>query len=283
MPGTPKSTLLRALGLALLTVFAAPGSATAFQLAPDAPHSPNAEDSALAWWVMLILTSIIFVVIVAALLRARAANGDGERRTLGTGSIQTRVGLGLGALALAVFIFGVTVTESARQVEATGSDGLQTAQRDLGIPAAGAPLEIDVSGQQWLWRFEYPDGTFSYQEMVVPVDTAVVLNLDSTDLHHRWWVPALGGQFDAIPGSTNHTWFKADEVGVYEGRSTEFSGPAFATMRAQVRVLETSEYEAWLSQQADDIEAAQAAVAEAAQPSEDSAEGETTEEGTAAP
>ena len=57
---------------------------------------------------------------------------------------------------------------------------------------------INAIGQQWLWRFEYPGGepghrTFSYDELVVPVDTAVVLNITSTDVIHSWCVPALGG------------------------------------------------------------------------------------------
>ena len=55
---------------------------------------------------------------------------------------------------------------------------------------ATAPLQIQASGQQWLWRYEYPDGeTFSYYELVVPVDTAVIVNLASTDVVHRWFVP----------------------------------------------------------------------------------------------
>ena len=77
---------------------------------------------------------------------------------------------------------------------------------------------IDAIAQQWLWRFEYPGGTrgiapFSYGELVVPVDTSVVLKIDSTDVIHSWWVPALTGQVQAVPGTSPSTWFKADEVG----------------------------------------------------------------------
>ncbi len=100
------------------------------------------------------------------------------------------------------------------------------------------PLEINVSGQQWLWRYEYPDGTFSYYELVVPVDTEVVLDIKSTDVLHRWWVPALGPWSTPCRARTTSTWFKADEAGTYEGRSTEFSGPGYAPMRARVTVVD---------------------------------------------
>ena len=70
------------------------------------------------------------------------------------------------------------------------------------------------------------------------------------------------GSDSAVPGLENTTWFKADEVGSYEGRSTAFSGPAYATMRARVNVVEPADYEIWLSDQAEGIQTAQAAVQE---------------------
>ena len=98
-------------------------------------------------------------------------------------------------------------THNAKQVEASGPNGLQAtssmlAQRSLTLPVTSqsqAPLQIKACGQQWIWRYEYPDGTFSYYKLVVPVDTTVILNLCSTDVVHRWWVPDLGGKFDATP------------------------------------------------------------------------------------
>ncbi len=130
-------------------------------------------------------------------------------------------------------------------------------------PAPPQPLQIQASGQQWLWRYEYPDNeTFSYYELVVPVDTAVVVNLVSTDVVHRWFVPGLGGKFDAVPDQSNATWFKADEEGVYHGASYQFSGASYAAMRTQVRVVSVPEYRAWLEQQAADIQEAQTFVQE---------------------
>jgi cytochrome c oxidase subunit II len=262
LQGPRRTLVLRSAAIALGALLLFPGLALADGLTPASPASPNADDTQLGYIVMVVIATLVMLAAIVGLLAAvRGAGGDGERRTLGTSRVQRRVGLALGALAAAVFAFGVVLTESARKAEPVGPDGLQTAQRDLELPAGEAePLRILVSGQQWLWRYEYPDGTFSYYELVVPVDTPVILDLESVDVQHRWWVPALGGMFDAVPGTKNQTWFKAEQTGTFEGRSTQFSGTGYPAMRAAVTVMEPAEYEAWLKRQAAGIQEAQQAV-----------------------
>lgn len=258
--------MLSAAGVSLAALTLFPSAALADGLTPAAPASPGTEDTQLAYIVMGVLAIVVAIAVIGALLAAargrRGSDQIAPARTRGTSRIQRRVGAGLGVLASAVFVFGIVVTESAREVEPTGADGLTTAQLDIKPPTDIDPLEIKVTGQQWLWRYQYPDDTFSYYEMVVPVDTAVVLEIESVDVLHSWSVPALTGTFEAAPGSPNTTWFKADETGIFNGRSTQFSGAAFATMRAAVRVVEPTEYEAWLTEQAAGIQAAQDAVQE---------------------
>jgi cytochrome c oxidase subunit 2 len=157
-------------------------------------------------------------------------------------------------------------------VKPTGPQGL-TASRSLvaqvgalKVPSDAKPLAINVIGQQWLWRFEYPGGVpgdrvFSYGELVVPVDTAVVLHITSTDVMHRWFIPALGGQVDAVPGKTAETWFRADREGVYRGQSTFFAGSGYSSMRAWVRVVSPDAYQQYVEQQKLDLAAAQRYVA----------------------
>lgn len=240
-------------------------------LGPETAHSPNAEDLNTLYWVMLIvggaLVLAINVALVALAVRYRARRGDEPRRLYSRRPAQTLVGGIFAGLAIVVFVLGVVVTENASEVDASGSEGLQaasqrTAQRSLEPPSgeAAEPLVVKASGQQWIWRYEYPDGTFSYYELVVPVDTAVVVELGSTDVVHRWSVPGLGGRFDAVPEQSNRTWFKADEVGSYEGASYQFSGASYAAMRTEVRVVTVEEYQAWLEQQATDIQEAQSFV-----------------------
>jgi cytochrome c oxidase subunit II len=275
------SLLLGLLGLAV----AAP-VAGAIPLAPESPNSPNAEDLRTAYSATVLIAILLGVAINAALIlavvRFRATRDREPARVLGTGRIQLRVGTLLGAIALAIFVFGLVLTVKARDLEASGPDGLQAGSMrfaQLGLePPAGEeePLTIRVSGQQWLWRYEYPDGTFSYYDLVVPVDTTVVLVIDSTDVVHRWWIPALGGKFDAVPGRANTTWFKATDEGEYLGQSAQFSGPAYPTMRARVRVVSATDYEAWLGEQEAAIQEAQEAVQEQIRAQDAAAEAQAT-------
>jgi heme/copper-type cytochrome/quinol oxidase subunit 2 len=152
-----------------------------------------------------------------------------------------------------------------------------------GTQAQGGPLAIDAVAQQWVWRFFYPGGpkssgdsttydpsggrpgdrTYSINELVVPVDTAVLLNITSTDVLHRWFTPALGGQVDAVPGHVSQTWFRADQTGIYPGQSTAFSGAGYSTMRSWVRVVSADEYQQFLNDQSADLASAQAYVQQA--------------------
>ena len=241
-------------------------------LGPETAHSPNADDLNTLYWVLLIIAGTlalaINVALVALALRFRARRGHQPRRLHSRRPAQFLIGGAFAGLAVLIFVFGLIVTENASDVEASGPEGLQaagllTAQRGIEPPSGDEdadPLVVSATGQQWIWRYEYPDGTFSYYELIVPVDTAVIVKLASTDVVHRWWVPGLGGKFDAVPGQSNQTWFKADQEGSYDGASYQFSGPAYAAMRTRVTVVSAEEYEAWLEQQAADIQQAQAFV-----------------------
>lgn len=231
--------------------------------------------------VMLIIAVAIGVAINAALvfaaIRFRARRGiPATRRTAARRTIP-RLTAGLVALALVIFVLGVVYTESARKADPSGPEGLQaaaarTAQVSIEPPAAtdgSAPLEVNAIGQQWIWRYEYPpkesaeqtfQPVFSYQELVVPVDTTVVVHVTSTDVLHRWSVPALTGKVDAVPGQVATTWFKAEEEGTYDGASYAFSGPSYPTMRTRVSVVSPEEYESWLETQQREIREAQTVI-----------------------
>ena len=241
-------------------------------LSPPGGHSPNADDLNTLYWVMLIVGIVLLIAINAALvafvMRFRSERGREPRRLVLRRPAQFGTAGVFALLALILFVVGVIVTHDTKQIEATGPNGLQgssvlTAQRGLSVPATStktAPLEIRTCGQQWIWRYEYPDGTYSYYELVVPVDTAVVIKLCSTDVVHRWYVPGLSGKFDATPGESNQTWFKADETGDFDGASYAFSGTSYAVMRTRVHVVDVPTYQAWLEQQSAGIQAAQTFV-----------------------
>ena len=109
-------------------------------------------------------------------------------------------------------------------------------------------LEVNVTGHQWWWEFEYPDAgggrrITTANELRIPVDRAVRLNLNSDDVLHSFWVPKLAGKLDIIPTRTNRMWFKAESSKIdslpatFYGQCAELCGVAHAQMRFRVHVL----------------------------------------------
>lgn len=114
---------------------------------------------------------------------------------------------------------------------------------------------VDVTGYQWWWRFEYPEyGFTTANELHVPVGKRVVLNLDSADVLHAFWVPRLAGKVDLIPNQKNELWFSADEVGEYHGQCAELCLGAHAYMRFRVIVDTQEDFDAWVAKFTTDLE-----------------------------
>ncbi|HEX5375281.1 MAG TPA: hypothetical protein VFW48_03905 [Solirubrobacterales bacterium] len=216
------------------------------------PASPGTDQIETLLWIGFVAATIVVVAINGALvyaLRRRSPRGAGVRGPGPGRHTQLRVGALLTAFAAAIFVVSLVYTGKARETPATGSAGLASAR--------SAPLQIQATGQQWLWRYDYPNSAYSYYKLVVPVDTTVELDLVSTDVIHTWDVPQLAGKRDAVPGKTNPVVFRADEEGLYEGQSATFSGQAYAAMRTAVEVVSAAEYEDFLETQKADIQEAQ--------------------------
>jgi cytochrome c oxidase subunit 2 len=218
-----------------------------------ASHSPGTDQIDTLLWIGFIAAAILVVAINAALIYAlrRNRDGRGDEESAGEGNrgLQLRVGGVLGVFAVAILVLSIVFTDKAREAPATGPDGLQS--------AASSPLRIEATGQQWLWRYDYPNEAFSYYKLVVPVDTTVALDLVSTDVVHTWNVPELAGKADAVPGKHNEVVFRADQEGSYTGDAATLSGQAYAAMRTEVDVVSPEEYEAFIKEQKDAIQEAQ--------------------------
>jgi cytochrome c oxidase subunit 2 len=218
------------------------------------PHSPGTDQIETLLWIGFAAATIVIVAVNGALAYAlRRRRGAGEAGGTGESSpgrgSQLRAGALLTAFAAAIFVVSIVYTGKARETPATGSAGLAS--------ASSKPLQVQATGQQWLWRYDYPNSAYSYYKLVVPVDTTVELDLVSTDVVHTWDVPQLAGKRDAVPGKTNHVVFRADEEGLYEGQSATFSGQAYAAMRTAVEVVSPAQYEDFLDSQKAGIQAAQ--------------------------
>jgi len=217
------------------------------------PHSPGTDQIDTLLWIGFVAATILIVAINAALIfalrRYRSERGSEPQPATGARRTQLRAGVVLTAFAAAILVLGLVYTDKARETPATGGAGLASARSQ--------PLRIEATGQQWLWRYDYPNEAFSYYKLVVPVDTTVELDLVSTDVIHTWDVPALAGKRDAVPGKVNHVVFRADEEGVFDGQAATLSGQAYAAMRTEVEVVSPDEYESFVKRQRSDIQAAQ--------------------------
>ena len=131
---------------------------------------------------------------------------------------------------------------------------MEFASVDQSKPPNGKALHINVVGQQYIW-FDYVTAkrltenrpVYAYYSMVVPTNTTVILQINSADVIHSWWIPSLGGKADAVPGHNNYTWFKISKPGFYHGQCAELCGNNHADMRAQVHAVTPDQFQAWLS------------------------------------
>lgn len=218
-----------------------------------APHSPGTDQINTLLSIGFVAAAIIVVAVNGALFfavrRYRSERGAAPRQLLGGRGLQFRVGAVLTVFAALLFVLGVVFTDKARENPRTGDAGLASAKSE--------PLTIKATGQQWLWRYDYPNGAFSYYKLVIPVDTAVRLDLQSTDVVHTWNVNDLAPKADAVPGKNHKIVFRAEDEGVYKGDSSTLSGQGYAPMRTAVEVVSPAEYEEFIKTRKSEIEAAQ--------------------------
>jgi cytochrome c oxidase subunit 2 len=111
-------------------------------------------------------------------------------------------------------------------------------------PADATP--IYVTGQQWMWKFSYPDGTSTIDELFVPVGRPVKLVMTSRDVIHSFYVPEFRMKHDVVPGRYYTAWFNATRVGRYDIDCAEFCGTDHSRMRGVVHVLSPADHAAWV-------------------------------------
>jgi cytochrome c oxidase subunit 2 len=138
---------------------------------------------------------------------------------------------------------------------------------ELTIPPAD--VTVKATGKQWYWSYSYPDAKFEFDslmlkenerkpdqprllavdnEMVVPVNKVVRVQVIGADVIHAFAVPSFGIKIDAIPGRLNETWFKATREGVFYGQCSELCGKDHAFMPIAVRVVSEQAYTAWVAE-----------------------------------
>jgi len=200
---------------------------------PQFAHSPNTHHTNTAYYVILGFTGAIFVIVESALaLFIWKYRSRGRARTVEGFQLHGATRLEIVWTVIPVVILAVIATVIFIELP-----------NITGAPASAAnPLEITVEGHQFYWQFDYPNGTRTINDLYVPVGQVVELKVVSADVVHSWWIPQLNGKIQAIPGRTNHTWFRADRAGTYYGQCAELCGPYHEAMKARVIAAPLDEY-----------------------------------------
>ena len=179
----------------------------------------------------------IFVVVELALLvaifRFRAKPGQGvPKQTHGHTGVEIAWTL---APAVILAFIGVPTVYTIFRTQA---------------PAPKDALTVEVTGHQWWWEFRYPEyGVVTASDLHLPTGRTVNLKMTSQDVIHSFWLPALCGKRDVVPGRTNYIWFKPVTPGVYHGQCAELCGVSHANMRMQAVVQTPADFSAWVQAQ----------------------------------
>jgi len=230
------------LVLAVLVALATAGVAAAGNggFAPVAPASPNAVHIRHAYFLILGFTAAIFILVETLLIvfivkyRSR-----GRSRAVEGAQVHGHTRLELIWTAFPVVILAIIAGFVFYELP-----NIQDA------PAAADPIHVTVEGHQYYWQFDYtdtPDRARSIGTLHVPAGAVVDLTVRATDVIHSWWIPALGGKIQAIPGRINHTWFQATKQGSFPGQCAELCGVYHAQMLATVQSESQQAYKHYLA------------------------------------
>ncbi len=237
---------------------------------PQSGGSSNANQIDSLYKITLVVALVIFVLVegglLYALFRFRARKGAVPAQIRGNTRLEMSWTVGAAVILLALAILTFAKLSSIQDPSNSGpegdklassSGGLLYASAERKLPPNGKSLNIEVIGRQYIWQYVYPganepDGLgapYSYEEMVVPTKTTITLDIKSSDVVHSWWVPKLGGKFQAVPGYQNYTWFKVEKPGVFRGQCAILCGRGHARMIATVKAVPPAQFDQWLAYQ----------------------------------
>jgi cytochrome c oxidase subunit 2 len=207
-----------------------------------APAGPAASQLAGLSWMLFGVLGVVYVAVVAllglAIVRSRRTRPPSVR------SSERR--------ALAAVLVGGVILPAVVGVALT-----VVTFRDLSVVLPGAraaQLEVEVIGHQWWWEIRYPgpdpaESVTTANEMHIPTGRRVRIRLASRDVIHSFWVPALQGKMDMIPGRPTETWLEAERPGVYRGQCAEYCGIQHARMALWIVANSPDDFAAWLDRE----------------------------------
>lgn len=247
---------LHVLGLALLVAmvwaaggtFAEAGQPKPWELSLQQAASPVMEGIIrFHSFVLVIITAItllVMVLLIVVMVKFNSRSNPVPSRTTHNTLIEV-----VWTLVPVLILVGVAIPSFRLLFE------------QLEVPKSD--ITIKATGKQWYWTYTYPDnGPLEFDslmaadkqprllavdnEIVVPVNKVVRVQVTASDVIHAFAVPAFGVKIDAIPGRLNETWFKATKEGMYYGQCSELCGKDHAFMPIAVRVVSEQEFATWL-------------------------------------
>jgi cytochrome c oxidase subunit II len=185
----------------------------------------------LATWISVAIFSLVTAVVVFSVWKWRVSDDDDADGPPIHGHTGLEI-LWTAVPAVLVIVIGVV---SAVVLARNGQAGPR-------------PLEVTAIGQQFAWRFEYPDEEVRSGELVLPVGREARFTMQALDVIHSFWVPEFGQKMDAVPGIQTTILATPKRTGEFRVVCTELCGLGHATMRARARVVSEQEFEAWLEE-----------------------------------
>ena len=208
------------------------------------PQGPVAQGQAELFYLIFWVATAVFIIVVGFMLyilvRYRKKEGAVDPPQI-HGNTKLEIALTILPIILLAIVAVPTIKETFANANSPDPNS----------------LTVEAIGHQWWWEFTYPhpngsgDRIVTANEMRIPSDTVVNLELRSQNVLHSFWIPKLAGKVDVVPGNTNKMWIKANKgaEGIYLGQCAEFWGVAHALMKFRVVVETPEEFNNWLLEQ----------------------------------
>jgi len=198
-----------------------------------APAGPLSSQIAQLFWIFVAVAAVVYLVVIGFLVAALRRRNEANMRTA-VRAVSVAVGI------TSVILLGLGLSDFF-------------AQRVIAAMPEN-PLHVRVTAHQWWWEIEYSDGqptrrVRTANELRIPTQRPVELELTADDVIHSFWVPSLQGKKDLLPGYTTRLDLVASRPGVYEGQCAEFCGFQHAHMSIDVIALDPEEYSRWYDAQ----------------------------------
>jgi cytochrome c oxidase subunit 2 len=245
--------MLRSIGYAATCLVLLPATGCDSVQSIIDPHGPAAQRiSHLSWFMtilFLVVSLVMWVLIAIAVYRRRGSLREHEPIEAGGGQMW----IALGGIVVPLIVLTVLFVLGLGLLRDFPIHGMHGMANHAAMQESMKP-EILVIGHQWWWEIQYLNDDPSLQfttanEIHLPVGRAVNIEVQTRDVMHSFWIPALHGKVDLIPGFTNYIRLEASQPGSYTGQCAEFCGAEHARMRLLAVAQEPDEYRAWLDEQ----------------------------------